>query len=222
MNLDNPNNQKEEANRKGQTPEGEEQKGQTPEEGEQGTQSNQSEDKKDGGKKDGDGKKQTEGGALRKQLEDTLAELKKYKEKERKEEEEEARKNGEYEKLLQQKDERIKELENQIKDKEVSSKLEKAVKKYGVRSDLVDLAMDRVKKEVKTDEEGNVTNLENVMEEMKNNHGSLFEDQSQKLNNHVPTSNNSSGSRLSMKQYKSLSTSERREVKKQNRQPIGM
>jgi hypothetical protein len=166
--------------------------------------------------------KKSEGGKLRDNLEKTLAELAKYKEAEKQREEDEARKKGDFEELLRQKEEEIKELKSQATQEKIQNSLSKALRKKSLNPEFEELVTNYAKDQIELDEQGNSTNLDLVVEELAGKYPSAFKN-SKVPTGKVPTTGGSSATgRLSMADYRKLSYAEREKAKENGTAPVAM
>jgi hypothetical protein len=166
-------------------------------------------------------KKPTEGGTLRKKLEEALAKLSEYQTKEAQLLEEEAKKRGDFESLIKQKEEKITELENRYKEAVVTSNLTQAFSR--VKDEFKDLIMEKGKHLVTFDENGQVSNIDSIVEELSEKYPSAFSTKTTATMASVPTvSSQNSNNRMDIAEYKKLSFDQRARVKAEGRQPLGM
>lgn len=168
-------------------------------------------------------KQPTEGGMLRKKLEETLAELNKYKTQEQQLKEEEAKKKGDYEELLKQKEDKISELENKHKQALIEANLSQAFSRVKVKDELSDLIMEKGKDLIQFDDLGQISNLDDVVNELSTKYPSAFNAQKPNTFGNVPTvSNPSTSNRYSMQEWKSMGFDARQRAYKEGTQPEGM
>lgn len=168
-------------------------------------------------------KQPTEGGMLRKKLEETLAELNKYKAQEQKLKEEEAKKKGDYEELLRQKEEKISELENKHKQALIEANLSQAFSKVKVKDEFTDLIMEKGKHLIEFDESGNIKNLDDVVSELSSKYPSAFNAQKPNTFGNVPTAQSQpTSNRYTMAEWKTMNMEARQRAYNEGTQPLGM
>ena len=168
-------------------------------------------------------KQPTEGGMLRKKLEETLAELNKYKTQEQLLKEEEAKKKGDYEELLRQKEERISELENKHKQALIEANLSQAFSRVKVKEEFTDLIMEKGKHLIEFDESGAIKNLDDVVNNLSSTYPSAFNAQKTNTFGNVPTAQSQSNSnRYTMAEWKTMGMESRQRAYKEGTQPEGM
>jgi hypothetical protein len=169
-------------------------------------------------------KKPTEGGMLRKKLEESLAKIRKFEEAERKLKEEEAKKKGDYEELIRLEKERAEKLASENRGLKTAGQLSNLLRKSNLKAEFEDLVLSTAKSQIEYDDSGNPTNLDLVIEEMSNKYPSAFEvktdNKSKPSTGAVPTNFGTSSKKLSLDEYKKLSLTDRKKAKEDGIAPF--
>lgn len=107
----------------------------------------------------------------RKQLE---AELEKYRKLEEEREKQELEKKGEYEKLIALEKEKLAKQQAKLLEDKLKAKMEAELIKNGANPDMAELLVDKAVKQAQLNEDGDVTNLDDIISSTKSTYSDIF------------------------------------------------
>jgi hypothetical protein len=163
------------------------------------------------------------GGELRRKLEEALKKNYQYEEAEKKRREEEAKKKGDYEALLQAKEEENERLKKEAREYKTSNLLSKKLREAKVKGELEEMVTTYAKNQLEFDESGDPTNLDLVLEELSTKYPSAFGGQTKTSGANVPTNSGTSNSnKISFEQWQKMGLKERKAAREQGKAPYNL
>lgn len=147
---------------------------------------------------------------MRLKTQELESKLAKYEEAQRLEEEAKLKEQGEYQKLLEQKEEEIKRFKEQSTLIEKKRQIQTKLLQSNIQPEMVELLEIKALELATTDETGSVNNLDEIVTQLATNYGSAFTDSKKvkPFNGNTPTSNQNNG-QLTIEQIKSMPIADR-------------